>query len=95
MKSFIKDIFAYSRNWEQDIFKVELRPCDQDPLGLEAVYYLSKEMERSEKLKSFVVGASFLDQRRKNLKKAGFKAPMTKRALHMVESRLRGARQAA
>jgi hypothetical protein len=79
-----------SKNWEADIRKVLVEPCDEteDPLGFKAVFYMEKEVELVEKRKSFVVGASFLAQRAYNLTRAGYQAPMTQRAIEMIKETL-------
>lgn len=80
----------FPRNWENNIRKVVVEPCDsqEDPLGYRAVFLLSQESARAQKKKSFVIGASFLAQREHNLVKAGYKAPMTQRAIALVENRI-------
>ena len=93
---FSDDIFGrplFSRNWEADIRHVKIEACDdgEDPLGYRAVFLLKKESARAKKTKSFVVGASFLAQRSHNLIKAGYKAPMTERAIDQIESKIGGA----
>lgn len=79
-----------SRNWETDIHKVLVEPCaeDEDPLGYRAVFLLSRESANAQKKTSFAVGASFLAQRGRHLEKAGYSAPMTRRAIAMVEDRI-------
>lgn len=93
MKRLISDIFLrnpFSKNWEADIGGVHIEACNslEDPLGYKAVFYLNQEKERAEKKKSFVIGASFLAQRKQNLVKAGYKAPMTRRAISMIEGQI-------
>ena len=79
-----------SRNWETDIRKVLVEPCDEneDPLGYKAVFLLNQEKARAERKKSFVIGASFLAQREHHLVKAGYSAPMTQQAISMIEDKI-------
>ncbi len=81
---------ASPANWEEGILDVSIEPCDSqlDPLGFRAVFVLGEEKARLEKQKSFVIGASFLAKRELNLKKAGYQAPMTARAIALIESKL-------
>jgi len=80
----------FLKNWEADIGAVKVESCaeDEDALGYRAVFFFAKESERAEKTKSFVVGASFLAQRAKNLRQAGYKAPMTQKAIQHIENAL-------
>jgi hypothetical protein len=79
-----------SRNWETDIHKVLIEPCEtgEDPLGYRAIFLLGQESARAENKKSFAVGASFLAQRGRHLEKAGYTAPMTRRAIAMIEDKI-------
>jgi hypothetical protein len=79
-----------TKNWEADIKHVELEPCasDVDPLGYRAVFLLTPESANAENRKSFAIGASFLPKREQNLTKAGFDAPMTQKAIALLENRL-------
>lgn len=79
-----------SRNWENDISKVLIEPCaaHEDPLGYKAVFLLSRETARAERKKSFIIGASFLQQRERHLTRAGYKVPMTQQAISMIEDRI-------
>ncbi len=84
-----KDI-ATPRNWEANIHDVTIEQCaaGEDPLGYRAVFYLEQYLAQENRRKSFAVGASFLAQRKHNLRKAGYAAPMTKKAIDMLEERL-------
>jgi hypothetical protein len=79
-----------AKNWEADIKHVELEACDTDvdPLGYRAVFMLTPESASAENRKSFTIGASFLPKREHNLQKAGFSAPMTQKAIALIENRL-------
>lgn len=78
------------KNWEHDVTNVAIEPCDsgEDPSGFRAVFYLSED--RKEPI-SFTVGASTLAQRAKSLAMAGYNAPMTKKAISLLQDRLGGA----
>ena len=79
-----------SRNWETNIEYVSVKACDksEDPLGFKAVFHLEKNDESQLQAHTFEVGASFLAQRELNLKNAGFKAPMTGKAITLIEEQL-------
>ena len=85
---FSKPLFP--KNWESDIQNVRVESCalTEDPLGYKAIFYLARESERAEKNKSFIIGASFLAQRAHNLEKAGYQAPMTEKAIVLVEDQI-------
>ena len=79
-----------SRNWEENIRNVIVEPCDvkEDPLGYKAIFFLSLEAAAKTRKKSFEIGASFLAQRHHNLSKAGYKAPMTVKAIAAIEDKI-------
>jgi len=83
----MNNLFFVTKNWEQDIHNVEIEVSGDDPLGYKAVFFLSEE---TPKPISFSVGASTLVNRAKGLALAGYKAPMTQKAIALVESRLGG-----
>lgn len=79
------------KNWERDICAVDLEPCadGDDPSGYKAVFYLTPEAaghaaRNDAQSGTFSIGASLLEQRRNQIEKAGYKAPMTKKALYMA-----------
>ena len=76
------DSDSQAKNWEKNIHNVHVEPCDpaEDPLGFRAVFMTEE--------KDFAVGASYLAQRWHNLKKAGFAAPMTQKAMAMIEQQI-------
>ena len=80
----------FDRDWEYDISAVKIEKCNEsiDPLAYQAVFYLSKSSERADEKRSFKIGASFLLQRLSNLKKSGYKAPMTEKAIAEIEKKL-------
>ncbi len=83
-----------TKNWESNINQVSVEPCDtqEDPMGYKAVFFVKEDgkaraFERF-KTESFAIGASYLAQRQHNLKKAGYSAPMTHKAIHLIENKL-------
>ena len=79
-----------SRNWEENIRSVVIEPCDEgeDPLCYKAIFFLTFEAARNTKKKTFEIGASFLAQRKHNLCKAGYKVPMTVKAIEKIEQKI-------
>lgn len=79
-----------SKNWESNIRSVIVEPCDhgEDTIGYKAIFYLTFEAAKESGKQSFEVGASFLAQRMHNLKKAGYSAPMTDKAISAIEDKL-------
>lgn len=75
------------RNWEADIESVVVEECheEEDPLGYRAVFYARGEAALKAAASGYVVGASLLKARLDNLRRAGFEAPMTSKAIRMVE----------
>jgi hypothetical protein len=81
----------FERNWEEDIGQVSVEPCDpkEDPLGYVAVFFVNERREQlSGWKKSFSIGASYLARRAHNLDRAGYTAPMTRRAIDLIEGKL-------
>lgn len=78
----LMDSNSQAKNWEKSIQHVYVERCDpaEDPLGFRAVF----SMEDND----FAVGASYLAQRWQNLKKAGFAAPMTQKAMALIEEKI-------
>jgi len=81
----------FVRNWEKNITDVRIEPCaySEDPLGYKAVF-ITKRGAPSH----FEIGASLLELRQNNLSKAGYKAPMTERALVILSAKVGGAQGA-
>ncbi len=82
--------FAYSLiNWEEDIADVAIEQCSlqEDSFGYRVVYYGDILDDHGEMVVAYVVGASLLPSRLRKLSKAGFDAPMTQRAMEMIESK--------
>jgi len=80
----------FSKNWEEDVQQVSVEPCDQkeDPLGYRAIFFVNGNTKRSGWEKTFSIGASYLARREHNLNRAGYKAPMTNRAISLIEGRI-------
>ncbi len=81
----------FKKNWEEDIGRVCVEPCDekQDPLGYVAVFFVgSKGGKRLGWEKTYSIGASYLARRQHNLNKAGYKAPMTHKAINLIENKI-------
>lgn len=79
-------------NWEKDVRGVTVEPCDprEDPLGFRAVFVVGEDKPLTQRVNSYVVGASYLRQRLDGIRRAGFEAPMTARAIEMLEDSLKG-----
>jgi|AACY02.16.fsa_nt_gi hypothetical protein len=92
--TYVKGLFdgLFSRgddsknNFERDVLQVRVEACEcsEDPLGYKAVFISGGMSEGNE----FVVGASFLAQRRHNLVKKGYFVPMTNKAIALIEGKL-------
>lgn len=80
----------WPKNWEDEVssVRVEACRCEEDPLGYRAVFLFDGECAVPQGGNSFVVGASFLEQRQRNLRKSGYKTPMTHRAIALIENKL-------
>ena len=74
-------------NWEKDVRSVVLEACDKgdDPTGLCVIFLVGDERPLSQRVNSYRVGASYLRKRLEGIRRAGFEAPMTVRAIEMVE----------
>jgi|GEM_PF-1581868 len=83
-----------SKNWESNINQVSVEPCDtqEDPTGYKAVFFVKEKINGSSfdrfKTHSFAIGASYLLKRQENLQKAGYAAPMTHKAIHIIENKM-------
>lgn len=83
-----------NKNWETNINQVSVEPCDEqeDPLGYKAVFFLKNASKQEsfarDKTERFEIGASYLAQRELNLLKAGYIAPMTNRAITLIETKI-------
>lgn len=80
----------FTEDWESDIRNVEIEQCDkvEDPSGYRAVFFSGTGKP------FFAVGASSLMQRAENLAMAGYRASMTRKAISLVENRVKGTRAA-
>lgn len=81
------NMFFSIENWESDVRDVQIEACaaGEDPLGYRVVFFLNSEHQSDI---AFRVGASSLHQRVRRLAEAGYNAPMTKKAITMIESRI-------
>ena len=79
----------HSANWESDVIDVAIEVCDteEDPSGYRVTYYTDVDSICHKAEDSYRIGASFLQTRLKKLKRAGFDAPMTKKAINMINKR--------
>ncbi len=70
-------------NWEYDIQDVSVEVCEshEDPLELRVIYH--SQADDSE----YRIGASYLNDRLKKLRRAGFDAPMTKKAMNIIDQK--------
>jgi hypothetical protein len=85
-RGFMTNLLFTSENWESDIRDVAIEMSDADPSGYKAVFYLSDASPKNPI--TFTVGASTLAQRARSLALAGYKAPMTKKAIALLETRI-------
>lgn len=90
VKRRINETIQFAKNWEADISDVMLVPCerDNDPLGYQAVFFTAEQKRNAASIRDFTVGASHLVPRLASLKKAGYDAPMTKKAITLLEEHL-------
>ncbi|MFP4097610.1 MAG: hypothetical protein ACLFP8_05855 [Alphaproteobacteria bacterium] len=75
-------------NWENDISGVVLEVCgkEEDPSGFRVIYLKGGMPGNNNTLdsESYCVGGSYLKHRLDRLRRAGFEAPMTKRAINLL-----------
>jgi len=76
-------------NWENDVNEVVLEACelDEDPSGYRVVYHKMPANANKSGKDKFCIGASYLKNRLETLRCAGFEAPMTKRAMNMLNKK--------
>ncbi|MAI62098.1 MAG: hypothetical protein CBB87_06350 [Micavibrio sp. TMED27] len=93
--SALLDAYTPRRNWEENVVQVcvEACECSEDPLGYRAVFYIYDEELSAEEAcrvfdNNFVVGASFLAKRQANLSRSGYSAPMTDKAISLIENKI-------
>lgn len=82
--------FHIIRDWESDVHDVRIESCgvSEDPLGYRAVFSLAGSSQKESEI-AFRIGASSLEQRARSLAQAGYTAPMTKKAIGLVQSQLK------
>ena len=93
-KEFFDGIFS-KKNWEKEISHVCVEACDhvEDPLGYRAAFFITDGAQTSLEVvtamsPAFTVGASFLVKRQENLSRSGYEAPMTEKAINLIERKL-------
>lgn len=76
-------------NWEEDIDEVILESCehDEDPSGYRVIFYKDQTEDLDNDEDCYCIGASYLKNRLDKLRRAGFDAPMTKKALNLIDKK--------
>ncbi len=76
-------------NWEEDIDEVILEACDQeeDPSGYRVKFYKDPIESLGGDEDCYCIGASYLKNRLDKLRRAGFDAPMTKKAINLIDKK--------
>ncbi len=84
-----KNRISVVANWENDVSEVVLEKCgtDEDPMGYRAVYHKVPANANKFGKDKFCIGASYLKNRLDTLRCAGFEAPMTKKAINMLDKK--------
>ncbi len=84
-----KDRISVVANWENDVRDVVLESCepDEDPTGYRAVYHKVPANSSKAGRDKFSIGASYLKRRLETLSSAGFEAPMTRKAMNMLDQK--------
>lgn len=74
-------------NWEEDVNGVLIENCKEevDPSGIRVVYCKDPLDVCVPDEKNYSIGASYLKNRLEKLRRAGFDAPMTKKAINMID----------
>lgn len=70
-------------NWEFDVRDISVENCkiEEDPLGYRVVFHKIPDKEH------YCIGASHLYDRLRKLSRAGFDAPMTKKAINIIDQK--------
>ncbi len=86
-KSEIKKRPLSALNWEEDIKAISIHKCriEDDPMGFRVTFVRSGEENRRNRENQYSIGASYLKNRLKKLNKAGFNAPMTQKAINIID----------
>tara|TARA_B100001989_G_C24468905_1_gene428168 strand:- start:37 stop:363 length:327 start_codon:yes stop_codon:yes gene_type:complete len=90
LEKVISDNRFRSRNWEEDIDDVTLEECDfnEDPTGFKVRFHRQGMKAKFEdSFDTFHIGASFLNKRYQRILEAGYIAPMTEKAISLLEGR--------
>ena len=77
-------------NWENDVIDVVLESCalDEDPSGYRAVYHKNAPANINKPDGDrYSIGASYLKNRLEKLRCAGFEAPMTRKAINLLDQK--------
>ena len=76
-------------NWEADVQDVVVETCgeEEDPSGFRVIFYTNEVDLVHEDENSYSIGASYLQNRLKKLTRAGFDAPMTKKAMNIIDQK--------
>lgn len=74
---------SFRANWEFDVRDISVESChiNEDPLGFRVVFFKLASND------CYSVGASHLSTRLKKLSRAGFDAPMTEKALNIIDQK--------
>lgn len=83
------DRYRAVANWEEDIKDIRVEQCDkeEDPLGYRVIYFRMIDELKDDSTNSYSIGASYLKNRLRKLRKAGFIAPMTQRAIELIDKK--------
>lgn len=75
-------------NWEDDVSGIVLESCaaDEDPSGYRVVYHKYPLKANVPDSNQYSIGGSYLKNRLEKLNRAGFDAPMTKKAINMLKA---------
>ncbi len=75
-------------NWEEDIDDIIIETCnkDEDPTGYR-VKFCKDPVTGLDNDNCYCIGASYLKNRLDKLRRAGFDAPMTKKALNLIDKK--------
>lgn len=74
-------------NWESDIADVSVEACnmEEDPSGYRVIFYKNNQRRFHQDDESYSIGASYLKNRLDKLARAGFDAPMTQKAMNLID----------
>lgn len=80
---------CHPANWESDIADVSVEACnmEEDPSGYRVTFYKNNPRRFHQDDESYSIGASYLENRLSKLARAGFDAPMTQKAINMIDQK--------